>query len=144
MRIYNNIVVYMGFPGGSAVKNPPAMQETWVWSLGWEDLQEEGMATQSSILAWRIPMDRGDWGATVHGVAKSRTWLSMHIFHLFYLLSSYPCLGSLWPWSKSNWINAIPSEVPCELYKLQFTSVCLEKIRPHRFYWTKPVAQLYP
>ena len=37
------------------VKNPPAMQETWVWSLGWEDPLEKGMATHSSILAWRIP-----------------------------------------------------------------------------------------
>ena len=37
------------------VKNPPAMQETWVRSLGWEDLLEKGEATQSSILAWRIP-----------------------------------------------------------------------------------------
>ena len=41
------------------VKNPPAMQETWVGSLGWEDPLEEGMATHSSILAWRIPVDRG-------------------------------------------------------------------------------------
>ena len=40
------------------------MQETWVRSLGWEDLLEEGMATHSSILAWRIPMDRGAWKAT--------------------------------------------------------------------------------
>ena len=39
------------------VKNPPARQETWVRSLGWEDLLEEGMATHSSILAWRIPME---------------------------------------------------------------------------------------
>ena len=37
------------------VKNLPAMQETWVQSLGWEDLLKEGMATHSSILAWRIP-----------------------------------------------------------------------------------------
>ena len=37
------------------VKNPPAMWETWVQSLGWEDLLEEGMAAYSSILAWRIP-----------------------------------------------------------------------------------------
>ena len=43
-----------GFPGGSAVKNPPAMQETWVQSLGQEDPLEEEMATQSSILAWEI------------------------------------------------------------------------------------------
>ena len=37
------------------VKNPPAMQETWVWSLGWQDPLEKAMATHSSILAWRIP-----------------------------------------------------------------------------------------
>ena len=43
--------VYRGFPGGLVVKNPPAMQETRVWSLG----QEEEMATHSSVLAWRIP-----------------------------------------------------------------------------------------
>ena len=58
------------------VKNPPAVWETWVQSLGWEDLLEKGMATHTSILAWRIPMDRGAWWATVHGVAKSRTRLS--------------------------------------------------------------------
>ena len=39
----------------AAVKNPLAMQEMWVWSLGWEDSLEEGMATHSSMLAWRIP-----------------------------------------------------------------------------------------
>ena len=55
------------------VKNLPAMRETWVQSLGWEDPLEEGMAIYSSILAWRIPMDRGAWQATVHGVTKSRT-----------------------------------------------------------------------
>ena len=57
-------------------KNPPAMLETWVRSLGWEDPLEEGMATHSSILAWRIPMDRGAWWATVQGVSKSQTRLS--------------------------------------------------------------------
>ena len=44
-----------GFSGGSVVKNPPAMQETRVQSLGQEDTLENGMATPSSILAWRIP-----------------------------------------------------------------------------------------
>ena len=63
-------------PGGSDSKNPPAMQEAWVRSLGCKDPLEEGMATHSSILAWRIPMDRAAWWATVHGVAKSRTRLS--------------------------------------------------------------------
>ena len=58
------------------VKNLPAMQETWVRSLGGEDPLEKGIATHSSILARRIPKDRGAWQATVHGVAKSRTRLS--------------------------------------------------------------------
>ena len=58
------------------VKNLQAVLENWVQSLGWEDPLEEGMATHSSILTWRILMDRGAWRATVHGVAKSRTQLS--------------------------------------------------------------------
>ena len=49
------------------------MQETLVWSLGWEDPLKEEMATPSSVLAWRMPMDRGAWRATFHGVTKSRT-----------------------------------------------------------------------
>ena len=57
------------------VKNPPAVLETWVQSLGWGDPLEEDMATHSSILAWRIPMDRGVWSDTVHGVTKSQTQL---------------------------------------------------------------------
>ena len=56
-----------------SVKNLPAMQETWVQSLVWEDPLEEGMATYSSIFAWRIPKDRGAWEAIVHGVTKSWT-----------------------------------------------------------------------
>ena len=55
------------------VKNLPAMQETWFRSLGCEDPLEEGMTTHSSILAWRIPMDRGPWWAKVHGVTESDT-----------------------------------------------------------------------
>ena len=58
------------------VKNPPAMQQTWLRSLGWEDPQEVGMETHSSVLAWRIAMDRGAWWTIVHGVAKSQTRLS--------------------------------------------------------------------
>ena len=54
------------------VKNPPAMWETWLWSLGWDVPPEKRKATYSSILAWRIPMDRGALWATVPGVAKSQ------------------------------------------------------------------------
>ena len=55
------------------IKNLPAMRETWVQFLDWEDPLEERMATHSSILAWRIPMYRGTWQAAVHGVTKSLT-----------------------------------------------------------------------
>ena len=68
----------MGFAGGSVVKNLPAMQETQVQSLVWEGPLEKGMASCSSILAWRIPwtensMDRGAWWATVQRVAQNQT-----------------------------------------------------------------------
>ena len=68
----------MGYPfqysqaslGAQIVKNLLTMWKTWVWCLGWEEPLGEGMATHSSIRAWRIPMDRGSWQATVHGVLK--------------------------------------------------------------------------
>ena len=92
----NSLVVQM-------VKNPPAMRETWVWSLGWEDPLEKGKAAHSSILAWRIP-----WTVWSVGVTKSRTWLSDFHFHYcyshfcFYLLIGWPyhtaCrISILWP-----------------------------------------------
>ena len=58
------------------VKNLLTMWKTWVQSLGWEDPLEVGMATHSSVLAWRIPMDKGAWRAAVHEVTKSRTQVS--------------------------------------------------------------------
>ena len=68
-----NIVVWASLVG-QMVKNLPAMRETWVRSLDWEDSLKEGMATHSSILAWRIPMDREAWWAVAHGVTESREW----------------------------------------------------------------------
>ena len=58
------------------VKHLPVMQKTWVQYLGQEDPLKKGMATHSSILAWRIPWREEPWWATVHGVAKSWTQLS--------------------------------------------------------------------
>ena len=55
------------------VKNLPATWEIWVQSLSWEDPLEEEMAIHSSILAWRIPMDRGSWWATVYEVTEQDT-----------------------------------------------------------------------
>ena len=68
--------VLLGFLVAQTVRNLPAMWETWVWSLYWEDSLEDGMATPSRILAWSIPIDRGAWRSTVHRVTKSQTWLS--------------------------------------------------------------------
>ena len=58
-------------PVAQTGKNLPAMWETGAPSLGWEDPLDEGVITHSSVLTWRIPMDRGAWRATVHGVAKT-------------------------------------------------------------------------
>ena len=65
------------------------MLETWVRSLDWEDPLEERMAIHSSILAWRILMDRGAWQAIVYGVAKSCTQLSNYAQHRFYRTIQY-------------------------------------------------------
>ena len=65
--------IIMSFPGGSDRKESACDVRDLVWSLGWENPLEEEMATHSSILGWRIPMGRGAWWATIHGVAKSWT-----------------------------------------------------------------------
>ena len=70
-----------GLPCAQLIKNPPAMWETWVWSLGWENPLEKRKATHSSILAYRIP-----WN--IHGVANSQTRLSEFHFHLWYNLKT--------------------------------------------------------
>ena len=66
------------------VNNLPLMQETRVQSLGREDPLEKEMATHSSILGLGNAMDRGVWGATVHGVAKGQTRLSDQHFHFLF------------------------------------------------------------
>ena len=65
----------MGFPGGSAVKNLPAVQETQVQSLGWEDLLEKEMATHSSILAWEIPQTEEPGGLQSMGLKQQQKQL---------------------------------------------------------------------
>ena len=56
LTFYYRVSCVMGFPGGSAVENPPLMQEIWVQSLSGKDPLEKEIATHSSILAWRIPL----------------------------------------------------------------------------------------
>ena len=113
------------------------MQETWVRSLGWEDALEKGKATHSSILAWRIP-----W-TTVHGVAKSRTWLSN--FHISQEHSAEDSLVFALSYRKLCWYryhytwNSVPTEsshLPphhCSLItKISF----IESILVHRVAYT--------
>ena len=65
-----------GVSGVSDGEESACNAEAWLPFLGWEDPLEEGMAIHSSVLAWRIPMDREAWWAIVYGVAKSQTRLS--------------------------------------------------------------------
>ena len=76
---------YWAFLVAQLVKNPPAMQVTWVWSLGWEDPLEKGKATHSSILVWRI-----SW-TIYHGITKS--WTCLSDFH--FTSSSWKCGGHI-------------------------------------------------
>ena len=72
------LILHQGFPGGTAVKNLPAMQETRVWSLGREDPLEKEMATHSNSLAWRIPWTEEPGGYSPWGCKQSDTteWLN--------------------------------------------------------------------
>ena len=69
--------VFLGFLSGSDNKESTCN----AGDLSWEDHLTKGMATHSSILAWRVPMDRGAWQATVHAIIKSQTQLSNFQFH---------------------------------------------------------------
>ena len=69
MRIFD-IILHRASLVAQTVKNPPAILETWVRSLGWEDPLEKGMATHSSILAWRIPWTEEPGGLQCTGSQK--------------------------------------------------------------------------
>ena len=122
-----------GFPGGSAVKNWPTVQK-WVHSLGWENPLEEGMATESSILARKIPWTEEPGGLQSMGSQRVKTrmkWLSMHAWacheiklgvrgrkHLYY--KEQPKQGGKDPTAppppaRSYWMGSSPSTQHCSL-----------------------------
>ena len=87
------IALIFDFPGGSEGKNPPAMWETWVWSLRWEDPLEETVATHSSILAWRISTDWEPGGLQSVGLQRARHyWATTHIEHTLF---GYASIGKV-------------------------------------------------
>ena len=104
------------------------MWETWVQSLGWEDPLEEGMATHSSILAWRISMDREAWWAIVQGLQRVRyEWATKHSFPLygttFYL--SHHLLMDIWV--SNFWILWIFFEHSCARF-LSWTCIFISLV----------------
>ena len=86
----------------SGLKNPPAMQEMQIWSLGQEDPLEYEMETQYSYL--ENSMDRGVWHAPVHGTPKNQTWLNVHykFYHGLQLLGPF-CEFSINAWRILLW-----------------------------------------
>ena len=126
------------------VKNPPAMQETWVWSLGWEDTLEKETATRSSILAWRIP-----WTAQSMGYQRAgRDWATFIFSFIltsvrWYLIVIFTCIFLIisdienlflysWPSACLFWKNVYSGPL------LIFTSgglfVCLFDVELHEFF----------
>ena len=97
------------------VKNPPAIRETWVWSLGWEDPLEKGMATHSNILAWRIPHGKKSLaGYSPWGCRVGHDWVTKHTQRLFnfrnpptrkdfFRLCSQPVMNCAGP-KKETWV----------------------------------------
>ena len=79
-----------GLPWWLSDKESSAMQETWIQSLGWENLPEKEMAIHSSVLAWRIPWTEEPGGLQSMGSQKSRTQLSDKITTMFLFYSSCP------------------------------------------------------
>ena len=75
LGLYEYIVIFVSLVAQTG-KNLPAIQETWVLSLGSEDTPDKGIATHSSIVFWRILWTEEPDGHTVHGVTESQTWLN--------------------------------------------------------------------
>ena len=107
---YTSLGAIWAFLVAQLVKNPPAMQDTWFQSLCWEDSLEEGMATHSSILACKIPMDRGAWWAAVHGVEMSWTWLSDSACSTYWgLCNLFPYSLTLQFWQLAHCLQSQPA-----------------------------------
>ena len=97
------------------VKNPPAMQETWVWSLGWEDPLEKGMATHSSILAWRIPwIQEPDGLQSMESQRVGHDWATNTVLiHVIFFYFSVIILLEVFPLTPNN-----PEDIKVSLWDI--------------------------
>ena len=116
------------FPVGSVVKNPPAMQETqetWFWSRSQEDPREKGMATHSSVLAWRIPWTEEPWLQSIgsqrvrhewshwahihaHAISLDSTYMCLYIYVSIYIYKMFFLISK--PWSPMIGYVLVPGE----------------------------------
>ena len=90
-----------------SIKNLPAMQETQVRFQGWEDHLEREVVTHFNILAWRIPMDRGTWKTTVHGVIRVGHELATKLSPQAGTTSLPPL--HFWEYLFLNWTPCLPN-----------------------------------
>ena len=96
-EIYLRVKTLRGFPGSTAGKESACSAGDLGSIPGWEDPLKNDIATHSSILDWRIPMDRGAWWATIHGIAESDTTERLSTAHI-YIFHPYP-FSSLIVWT---------------------------------------------
>ena len=133
----HGVILFTSLPWWLSVKNLPAMQETWVWSLGWEDPLENGMTTHSSFIAQRILMDRRIWQAAVHGFTKSRTrwrdntyreWINKDLLYSTESYSQYPMINHIGKECEKNVYMCVTESLCCAVeinttLSINYTSV---------------------
>ena len=122
--------IIMGFPSGAVVKNPPAKQETQVWSLGQEDPLEKEMASYSSILAWKIPWTEEPGRLQSMGLQRVRhDWVT----HFHFLFSSLSLFNEyIFSWTYPPYILTL---VPLFLLSFCFTLPKKKKNTSFPNYW---------
>ena len=149
LSMFQQSCLLAGFPDGSAVKNLPAMQETRVRSLGWEDALEEGMAIHSSILAWRIPWTEEpgtlqsmesqrvghNWRNGAHTHRLFATWMAFW-WNVCSNLLSVHFLITLWTWNSHPYFCLSSSPPMGAVLSLPFPHC------NHRFFLYPPIGQM--
>ena len=114
----------LGFAAAQLVKNLPAMRETWVRSLGWEDHLEKGESTQSSILAWRISWTIQSMGSQRVGLGSTTFTLAFPYFGASLVAQSLKRLPAV----RETWVQSLGWEDPLEKEKSTLSSILAWRI----------------